>query len=300
MKETLKAYLDLTRLHFWFVWPTLFCSGLVLAFGRYSDFSWGLLIKAAFIGFFGFEAGFVLNDYVDRKIDTTEVDYALTRYWRPFNERPLVSGFIPHQGAMVLFFALVGAAAGLAFTLPFPHNVYLIGAGVYCYTLEYFYQVKKRNQAMPIAQLVGRTDFVLFPIAGYLVYGHPDTTVFLYFIFFYPLALAHLGVNDMVDIKNDEARKLKTIPVLYGLKGTAYWILLFIIIHFVVMPFFLLEVGVSAAPAFAAAFLLLMTATGYIMKEKTPEAALRVLPLFHMSMLLYAGSIILVYLIYLK
>ena len=32
MKEKLKAYLDLTRLHFLFVWPTLFCSGLFLAF----------------------------------------------------------------------------------------------------------------------------------------------------------------------------------------------------------------------------------------------------------------------------
>ncbi|MGD2247018.1 MAG: UbiA family prenyltransferase [Candidatus Methanofastidiosia archaeon] len=300
MKEMIKAYLDLTRLHFWFVWPTLFCSGLVLAFARYSDFSWELLLKAAFIGFFGFEAGFVLNDYVDRNIDTKDVDSTLTRYWRPFNERPLVSGVIPPQNAVILFIGLVAAAAGLALTLPFPHNVYLLGAGVYCYTLEYFYQVKKRDQTMPIAQLVGRTDFVLFPVAGYLVYGHVDTTALLYFIFFYPFALAHLGVNDMIDIKNDKIRKLKTVPVLYGLKGTAKWILFFIVIHFVVMPFFLLEVGVSAAPAFAAAFLLLLIATRYIIKEKTSHAALKVLPLFHVSMLLYAGSIILVYLIYLK
>lgn len=294
MKEMLKAYLDLTRLHFWFVWPILFCSGVMLAVGRYNDFSLTLLLKAALIGFFGFEAGFVLNDYVDRNIDTKDVDSTLTQYWRPFNDRPLVSGAISPQKAAALFFVLAGIAAGIALTLPFPHNVYLCGAGAYCYTLEYFYQVKKRNQSFPVAQLVGRTDFVLFPVAGYLVYAHFDTTALLYFIFFYPLALAHLGINDMVDAKNDKARNLKTIPVLYGLKGTVYWIVLFIIIHFLVMPFFLFRVGISAFPGFAAAFLLLVIVAGYIMKKKTSQAALRVLPLFHVGMLLYAGSIIVV------
>jgi len=34
-----------------------------------------------------------------------------------------------------------------------------------------------------------------------------------------------------------------------------------------------------------------MAANGVILKNRTPEAALKMLPLFHVTMLLYAGSI---------
>jgi hypothetical protein len=30
--EKLKTFMDLTRLHFFFVWPLVFCSGLILSF----------------------------------------------------------------------------------------------------------------------------------------------------------------------------------------------------------------------------------------------------------------------------
>ena len=71
MKETLKANIDLTRLHFFFVWPILFASGLFLGFQYYNGFSWQLVLTAALIGFVGFEAGFILNDYVDRDLRLT-------------------------------------------------------------------------------------------------------------------------------------------------------------------------------------------------------------------------------------
>ena len=47
LSDSLKAYVDLTRLHFFFVWPLLFCSGLFLSFPRYGGFSWALVGKAA-------------------------------------------------------------------------------------------------------------------------------------------------------------------------------------------------------------------------------------------------------------
>jgi len=89
LSDSFKAYVDLTRLHFFFVWPLLFCSGLFLSFPRYGGFSWALVGKAALIALLGFEAGFVLNDYVDRDVDERDVDVKLTRYWRPFDSRPL-------------------------------------------------------------------------------------------------------------------------------------------------------------------------------------------------------------------
>ena len=65
MANNVKAYMDLTRLHFFFVWPILFCAGLFLAFQYHNSFSWLLVGQAALIGFLGFEAGLVLNDIVD-------------------------------------------------------------------------------------------------------------------------------------------------------------------------------------------------------------------------------------------
>ena len=69
MNTTLRAYIDLLRLQFSFAWPLLFCSGYLLATMTYGGFEWLMLAKVALIGFFGFEAGMVLNDYVDREID---------------------------------------------------------------------------------------------------------------------------------------------------------------------------------------------------------------------------------------
>ena len=85
MKKNAKAYMDLARLHFFFVWPILFCSGLFFAF-QYSDgFSWLLILKVVLIGFLGFEAGLVLNDIVDRDIDKKDVEFdKMTKYWRVF------------------------------------------------------------------------------------------------------------------------------------------------------------------------------------------------------------------------
>ncbi|MBU7016010.1 MAG: UbiA family prenyltransferase [Theionarchaea archaeon] len=292
MKESLKAYTDLTRIHFSFVWPILFCSGLMLAFKVYDGFSWLLLVKGVLIAFFGFEAGFVLNDYVDREVDRKDVDDKFTRYWRPFNKRPLPSGFISSKRALALFFVLVAISAILVSTLPYPHNIYVIVVGVYCYTLEYFYQIKKGNQTFPWAQLLGRTDFSLFPVAGYLCFGHPDNVALLYFLFFYPFALAHLGVNDMADIKNDEAKNLKTIPVLYGMKGAAFWVVFFVGLHYVTSLVFLRELHSILLAGFLAGFILLGVATYKIVKDNSPDTALGVLPLFHVSLLIYAVSLV--------
>ncbi len=117
MRETLAALADLTRIHFFFVWPLLFCSGLALAFANYGGFSWAL------IGLLGFEAGLVLNDYVDREYDRREINGALTRYWWPFGERPIPAGKISPRSAFTVFLVLAGSAAVLAATLPAPHNL---------------------------------------------------------------------------------------------------------------------------------------------------------------------------------
>lgn len=308
MRETLAALADLTRIHFFFVWPLIFCSGLALAFQNYGGFSWELVARAALIGLLGFLAGLVLNDYVDREHDRRDVDGALTRYWRPFGERPIAEGKISPRGALTVFLVLAGSAAALAATLPAPHNLYVLAIMGYSYAVEYFYQTKKRNQTLPIAQVIGRTDFALFPVAGYLVYGSPDVTALLYFLFFYPWTLAHLAANDIADIENDRARGMATIPrltfgrtgsapedptpILYGMKGAVIWVLGFSAAHVAMALVFGLTLGPVALAGFGVGAVLLGAANYLIIREKSPAAAMRALPLIHIAAAVYAIAII--------
>ena len=298
MKEAVKAYVDLTRLHFFFVWPTLFCSGLFLAFQQYDGFSWLLVIKAALIGFFGFEAGLVLNDIVDADIDRKDVEFdKLTKYWRVFGRRPISQGLVSQRNAILLFALLVASTAILILTLSFPQSLYVIIIMTVCYCLEVFYQFKKRKENFPLAQLIGRIDFTLFPVAGYLCIGSPDFIVLLFALFFYPLAMAHLGVNDIIDVANDRVRRLNTIPTMYGMKGTAFWILFFSIFHFATAIIFLTVLGPLTLAGFIVGMLLISIGNYTIMKRKNANSGMKALPLFHLAMLIYAISIIVGYFI---
>jgi len=293
MKETVKAIIDLTRAHFFLVWILLFYSGLALAFKNYGSFSWDITFKAILIGLFGFEGGLVLNDYVDRKRDRLDVEESLTTYWRPFKSRPLPSGRISPNFALSFFLLLSGLTGLVMFTLPYPNFFYVFITMLSSCIIEYFYQVKRKNQTFPIAQLVGRMDFALFPVAGYFCYGRPDNLILLYLLFFYPWTLAHLAVNDFIDTENDRARGIKSIPVLYGTQGTLLWILGFTLIHYFTASIFLKQLGDIALYGFLSGFLVLGFANYKLIKEKSQKAGLSALFLYHVSLVLYSVSIIL-------
>ena len=298
MKERLKAYLDLMRLHFFFVWPILFCSGIFLAFQIYGGFSLLTILKGILIGFFGFEAGLILNDIVDRDIDKKEIETdKLTKYWRVFGKRPIPEDLISSNNALILFFVFVTLTSILIFTFPTPNSFYLFGIMIICYCLEYFYQIKKRKQTFPFAQLIGRIDFTLFPVAGYLSVAIFDINALFFALFFYPLALAHLGVNDIADLVNDQAKNMKTIPILYGIKGATYWVLIFTLLHYISATIFLTILGTVTLIGFSIGFILLAIANYQILKAKSAIAGMKVLPLFHVTMLIYAISIVLGYFI---
>lgn len=293
LKEKIKGYIDLTRVHFAPVWPLLFCSGLMLAFKNYNYFSLSLLILAIFIGLFGFEAGMVLNDIVDHSIDKLDVDDTLTNYWRPFKERPIPSGRISLKEAVAVFVIFILITVILIAFLPYPNLFYIYIIMVYAYSMEIFYQVVKRKQTFPIAQILGRTDLLLFPIGGYLCFGQFDFTVILYLLFMYPWALVHLGANDIIDVKNDEAKNLKTITGLYGIKGNIIWISSFSLIHLITSAIFVfLDLGIIALIGFTFSWILIIGANVIIIKAKDSKVRLKALPLFHATLLIYVLSII--------
>jgi 4-hydroxybenzoate polyprenyltransferase len=293
MNPTIRAYIDLTRLQFFFAWPLLFCSGYLLATTVYGNFAWFDLARVSLIGFFGFEAGLVLNDYIDRDYDKKDIESdKLTKYWRIYRTRPIPAGLISPNHALGLFIGLAAITTALIVTLPYPHSLIVLLIMLYSYTIEMFYQIEKRQpQQFPFAQLIGRTDFALFPVAGYLCLGNPDLNAFLYFVFFYPFALAHLGVNDLIDVANDRVRGMSTLPLLFDIPRTMYWILGFTVIHAMMAFLFMTRLGWIGRAGLLIGLIILMAANGVILKNRTPEAALKVLPLFHVTMLLYAGSI---------
>ncbi len=295
MSQKIKALMDLLRLHFFFVWPTLFCAGLLFATTLHGGFSYVLVLQAILIGFFGFEAGLVLNDIVDANLDKKELptDSKLTKYWRPFGERPIPQALLSRNQASVVFAVLVAVTVAVTFTLPFPNSLYVFTIMAVCYSLEAFYQLKKRNEHFPLAQVVGRIDFALFLVAGYLCVGSPDLNALLLFLFFYPMALAHLGVNDLIDVANDKAKAMNTIPTLYSINGTVNWILSFSVVHLAFAVIFLVNLGaIVAAAGFAVSFALITVANLKILHGKSPDVTIKALPLFHVSMLIYAISII--------
>jgi len=294
MGSHIRAYADLLRIHFFFAWPLLFCSGLVLGAAAYGTFSWVLLAKGALIGFLGFEAGLVLNDYIDREHDRRDIEhYRLTKYWRLFGRRPIPAGSITPQAAFRLFALLFAFTLLLVATLPSPNSWFVFLIMVFSFAVEAFYQYKKRHQSFPVSQLVGRIDFALFPVAGYLCAGYPDTTALAYFLFFYPFAMAHLGINDLIDIANDRARELKTIPVLLGINGTVYWIAGFSLLHVVAAAIFFPHLVTIARVGMIAGIVLIGMANVMMLRARDPDTALKALPLFHAAMVIYAGSILL-------
>lgn len=159
----------------------------------------------------------VLNDYADRIYDKRDVESRMTGYWHPFGTRPIAEGLIPARDARNVVLLLAVAAFVLILTLPYPHSLFVALIMGYSYAVEVFYQVKKRSQT--------------FPVAGYLAVGMPDGTALLYFLFFYPYALAHLAANDIADLRNDIVRGMKTVPVLYGVRGTIIWIVACTVLH---------------------------------------------------------------------
>jgi 4-hydroxybenzoate polyprenyltransferase len=125
--------------------------------------------------------------------------------------------------------------------------------------------------------------------------GTPSVNVLLFGFFFYPLALAHLGVNDISDVANDQVKELRTIPLMYGLKGTTYWIVFFSILHLVATIFFLNVLGTVAIIGFAFGFSLIAAGNIIVLKGKSASSGMKALPMFHVAMLIYAITIILEY-----
>jgi 4-hydroxybenzoate polyprenyltransferase len=84
---------------------------------------------------------------------------------------------------------------------------------------------------------------------------------------------------------------MSTLPILFDISRTTYWILGFTVIHAMMAFLFMTRLGWIGRAGLLVGLIILMAANGVILQNRTPESALKVLPLFHVTMLLYALSI---------
>jgi 4-hydroxybenzoate polyprenyltransferase len=85
---------------------------------------------------------------------------------------------------------------------------------------------------------------------------------------------------------------MSTIPILYDIPRTTFWIFGFTVIHAMMAFLFMTRLGLPARCGIIAGLCLLVIANIVILKNKTPAAALRALPLFHIALVLYTVGII--------
>lgn len=102
-------------------------------------------------------------------------------------------------------------------------------------------------------------------------------------------------MNDLIDVANDKVRGMKTIPILYGLRGTCLWVLGFTVFHILGAVIFSTVLTVPAIIGLAIGLSLLIVANITVHRSPTPESALKVLPMFHIAMLIYTATIIISY-----
>ncbi len=193
-------------------------------------------------------AGYVINDYFDIKIDIVN---------KP--DRVVVGRYLKRRWAMGAhqFFNVMGAAIGLLVSI----SIFLIN--VFSITLLWFYS--ERFKRLPF---IG--NFIVSLLTGFslliLTFHYPENQrlVVIYAIFSFFISLIREIVKDMEDIKGDAAHGCKTLPILWGIRKTKYF-LFTLILSFILLLFLL--ASVLENKILVGLFLLLLIPLGLFSKK---------------------------------
>lgn len=153
-------------------------------------------------------AGYIINDYFDIKIDIVN---------KP--ERVVVGRYLKRRWAMGAHQVLnvLGAALGLLV------GVWVFLVNVLSITLLWFYS-ERFKRAPFIGNLIVSllTGFSLLILT--LNYPANRRLVLIYAVFSFFISLIREIVKDMEDIRGDEAHGCRTLPIIWGIKKTRYFL----------------------------------------------------------------------------
>jgi 4-hydroxybenzoate polyprenyltransferase len=153
-------------------------------------------------------AGYIINDYFDIKIDIVN---------KP--ERVVVGRYLKRRWAMGAHQVLnvFGAALGLLV------GIWVFLVNVFSITLLWFYSERYKR-----APFIGNLIVSLLTGFSFLILTLPYPAnrrlVFIYAVFSFFISLIREIVKDMEDIRGDEAHGCRTLPIIWGIRKTKYFL----------------------------------------------------------------------------
>ncbi len=249
-----KAFIEILRPHNCFIAGLVGILGSVVALGHFPEIKTAALIFA--VVFLGCSAGNTINDYFDYEIDKIN---------RP--TRPLPRGAMSRKTAF--WYAILLFVVGLV--LAYRLNIYAFLLAVAAYSVLFIYAWKLKPLPIigniMVASLTGAT-----PLYGAIAVGKIGLAGYLALCAFL-VNLAREIMKDIEDIEGDKAKGAKTLPIVWGIKKSAYLSSLFGIAT-VVASFLPVKagIGVGYLPMVIVDGLIL-AAVLELLRNSTPETA---------------------------
>jgi len=250
----LKAFIEILRPHNCFIAGLVGILGSVVAIGKFPEFNLALLIFS--VVFLGCGGGDTINDYFDYEID---------RINRP--TRPLPRGAISRKTAF--WYAIVLFAVGLVLASRINTNALLLALVAYVTMIVYAWKLKPLPFIgnLAVAFLAGIT-----PIYGAVSVGKIGFAGYLAICAFL-VNVAREIIKDIEDMEGDKAEGAKTLPIVWGVKKSAYLASIFGIATIIasILPV-KLGIGVGYFTILLVDFLVL-SAIFDILKNPSPKVA---------------------------
>ena len=249
-----KAFIEILRPHNCFVAGLVGILGSVVALGHFPELKTAMLIFAVI--FLGCSAGNTINDYFDYEIDKIN---------RP--ARPLPRGAISRKTA--LWYSMLLFAVGLLLAYQLNESAFLLAVIAYSVLVIYAWKLKPLPIIgnIMVASLTGTT-----PLYGAIAVGKIGLAGYLALCAFL-VNLAREIMKDIEDIEGDKAKGAKTLPIVWGIKKSAYLASVFGMAT-VVASFLPLRagIGIGYLPMVIVDGLIL-TAVFELLKNPTPKTA---------------------------
>jgi 4-hydroxybenzoate polyprenyltransferase len=167
-------------------------------------------------------AGYIINDYYDVKIDLIN---------KP--ERVVIGNQIPRRHALVYHILLSMMGAGLGFLLNWKIGIFNAG----CSFLLWLY-----SNALKRLPFVGNFTVALLTGLSVLIvnllYPPFQLLVVVYSLFAFSITLVREIIKDLEDLKGDNTFGCKTLPIVWGIRRTVYFV------NFLMALFILAVVGI--------------------------------------------------------
>jgi len=166
-----------------------------------------LLFVVFLIGLFGHICGYVLNDYADLEVDKKSHE---------LKEKPLVSGIIPKNNALIIAFiaALVSYILTIFF-FRYLQTILLLGLATIL-TITYNFYGKK----IPGSDVIVAGTIAVFFLIGASSISMPFTNLvyIVCLIFFFDVVFINIVEGGLKDVDHDYLSRAKTLATVTGVK----------------------------------------------------------------------------------